>query len=883
MKAAIQLRKALNQKFPKQFEFDVGEGDFVLLTVISEKFQGKNRSERLKPIELLIKEAGLIAGIIELYTPEEAVNEGISIQITKNSLPASWQEAIAMLSSGKTISSKKPKHSIKRVVFYSYKGGVGRTTALIQTAFQLTRAGKRVVLIDMDVEAPALQTLLPPIDNSVEEGLIDYLWERQTCFFDNNHKPTIHLRDSNQGKRAGIVYSINDSQQSRRDLFIVPAGKIGQRYIQRLSVLSTAHLFSTESDPWYQFEQELWEQFQPDIMLIDARTGLNEWGGLSLLRLADEAFIALYPSQQNAEGMCFIRSLLKELGGIQAKLILSPIPEGVIGDSLVKRIKPHLDLHEGEEPILIPYHPNIAGSYQFPVETALPYYAPLSNNLLENSGVEETAAILAESNRLELIESLNFPKRDAASILDTDFETFFQKTADFERCLEDQVWVIRGRKGTGKSTLYTLFTQHKDNAKKRSGNRLDNIDILSGHGESNTFRPTADVFSNIQKKLESNNTDWLSLWRAYAVICIYRSYPLFEKIIKEDKLKPLYSHLTYNFNPDNNESWESKHTDKLLEFAMDSKVNGYCRDAITKLNYHLKENNKKLWILYDDLDQDIKENSPWQQEALGGLMRLVYDINNQNLYQIRFKIFLREDIWSNLVFTNKSHFGDERTFILQWGKEDFFRLAYRLAVGGSEKFKTFTNRILPLADNQLDESNEETLRKALSPLWGLRQQKSKNAYVAQWVYSRLTDSSGNTYPRSLTILLNKAKEEELLAQRQGKNAPSDHLLRWNSLTEGLVAASIERCEAIRNEYPDLSGFFNKISELTSLLKEEELKEFWQQTIANEKSTISYDTFVKLLKDIGILEDKKNNKRYDYAIANLYVYGFGITRKQGQRK
>ena len=99
---------------------------------------------------------------------------------------------IAMLSSGKTASAKKPKHPIKRVVFYSYKGGVGRTTALIQTAFQLARAGKRVVLVDMDVEAPGLQALLPPTDKPVEEGLIDYLWERQTCFFDDHHQPSIH-------------------------------------------------------------------------------------------------------------------------------------------------------------------------------------------------------------------------------------------------------------------------------------------------------------------------------------------------------------------------------------------------------------------------------------------------------------------------------------------------------------------------------------------------------------------------------------------------------------------------------------------------------------------------------------------------------------------
>lgn len=881
MKSAIQLRKALNQKFPKQFELDVGAGDFVLLTIISAQFQGKTRSDRLQQVEPLINEAGLVPGIIELYSQEEATNDGIVIQTTtENTPPSSWQEAIAMLSSGKTATTKKPKHPIKRVVFYSYKGGVGRTTALIQTAFQLTRAGKRVALVDMDVEAPGLQALLPPADTSVEEGLIDYLWERQTCFFDDNHQVKIHLSGSDQGKRTGIVYSVNDPQ-SRRDLFIVPAGKIGQRYIQRLSVLSTAHLFASTTDPWYQFEQELWEQFQPDIMLIDARTGLNEWGGLSLLRLADEAFVALYPSNQNAEGVCFIRDLLKELGGVQARLVLSPIPEGVIGDSLVKRIKPYLDLDEGEEPISIPYHPNIAGSYQFPVETALPYYAPLANNLLEISGVEETAVILAESNRLELIKSLNFPERDAASILDADFDAIFQKTADFERCLDDQVWVIRGRKGTGKSTLYTLFTQHRENAEKRSRGRLDNVKILSGHGNSSTFRPTADIFSDIQKKLSGNNTDWLSLWRAYAVIRIYQSYEPFIEILRKAKLKSLVSRLTYNFDPKNNKQWNSTHTTKLLEFAMDSTLNGYCRDAMTQFNLYLKEHNQKIWLLYDDLDQDIQENSPWQQEALGGLMRLVYDANNQNFYQIRFKIFLREDIWSNLVFTNKSHFGDERTLNLQWGKRDFFRLAYRLAIGGSTQFKTFANRVLPLADNELDESDEETLRQALSPLWGLRQRKSQNAYVAQWVYSSLTDSSGNTYPRSLTILLRKAREVEL-EQKQGKNAPSDHLLRWHSLTDGLDAASIERCDAIRNEYPDLSEFFNNISTLKSLFKEDVLKEIWQKTIANNQPPMPFEAFVKRLKDIGLLESKKYNAKYDYAIAKLYIHGF-VTRIAGQRK
>ncbi|MFI3190217.1 MAG: AAA family ATPase [Methylococcales bacterium] len=876
MKAAIQLRKALNQKFPKQFELDIGEGGFVLLTIISNKFEKKTRKERLEQVEPLINNAGLTLGIIELYTPEEATNEGITIQIKDDTFPLSWQDAVTMLSAGKTSFAKKPKHPIKRVVFYSYKGGVGRTTALIQTAFQLARQGKRVVLVDMDVEAPGLQSLLPPSAKPVEEGLIDYLWERQTCFFDEHHQPQIEL--------TNIIYSVKDSQ-SRRDLFIVPAGKIGQRYIQRLSILSTTHLFSEISDPWYQFENELWNQYQPDIMLIDARTGLNEWGGLSLLRLAEEAFVLLYPSQQNAEGVRFIRDLLKELSGVQAKLVLSSIPEGTIGRSLVEKIEPYLNLEitksEGEEikeeVIKIPYLPDIAASYQFPVENALTWYTPLVNVLLEVSGIEKTKEVLAESDRLELIKSLNFPERNAASILDTDFDAIFQKTADFDRCLEDQNWVIRGRKGTGKSTLYTLFTQHRENAEKRSRGRLDNVTIISGHGVSNSFKPNADVFSDIQKKITADDTDWLSLWRAYAVIRLYQSCPEFSDIIKKAKLTGLHSRLQYNFNTTEHTVWESKHTAKLLEFVTDTKLNGLCRDAITHLNRSLETKNQKIWLLYDDLDQDIKEDTFWQKEALGGLMRLIYDTNNNSLYQIRFKVFLREDIWSNLVFTNKSHFGEQRTLLLKWDEEDFFRLAYRLAIAGSDKFKTLANRITPLPDNQLDECNKESLRQLLSPLWGLRRQKSKNAYVSTWVYSRLTDSSENTYPRSLTILLSKAKEAEL-KQSQGQ-IPSDHLLRWNSLTEGLKAASEERCEAIKNEYPELSEFFNNIGELNSLFIDQQLKEFWQKSMQAQFNT--FDIFLKRLKDIGILQQYKKSKKYDYAIANIYIDGFNI-RTMGQK-
>ncbi|MFM6082613.1 MAG: AAA family ATPase, partial [Dolichospermum sp.] len=45
------------------------------------------------------------------------------------------------------------------VTFFSFKGGVGRTTALVATALTLARNGHRVAIVDLDLEAPGLSTI----------------------------------------------------------------------------------------------------------------------------------------------------------------------------------------------------------------------------------------------------------------------------------------------------------------------------------------------------------------------------------------------------------------------------------------------------------------------------------------------------------------------------------------------------------------------------------------------------------------------------------------------------------------------------------------------------------------------------------------------------
>src|ERR1700740_3747544 len=48
------------------------------------------------------------------------------------------------------------------VTFYSYKGGVGRTMALANVAWILASNGKRVLIVDWDLESPGLHRFFHP-------------------------------------------------------------------------------------------------------------------------------------------------------------------------------------------------------------------------------------------------------------------------------------------------------------------------------------------------------------------------------------------------------------------------------------------------------------------------------------------------------------------------------------------------------------------------------------------------------------------------------------------------------------------------------------------------------------------------------------------------
>ncbi|MBD1212950.1 MAG: AAA family ATPase [Dolichospermum circinale Clear-D4] len=872
------------QKSQEWVDVNISTSGLLNLTIVSDRFIGLSISQRQEQIYNLLKSQvpHLSPGFLSLYTPEEAKSLNLSPpEVSDVNTIKTWQDlAIQAANPQNQLTFPQRELSLPRTVtFYSFKGGVGRTTALTHVAWILAMRGRKVVAVDLDLEAPGLSTAFN-LQPQPKYGIVDYFYERS--YLPEGIKASISITE---------IFGEVRIPNAQGRLFVVPAGCLSLDYIAKVDDLHANTIIDGDQNLWSVFKCEIDEQLKPDVILIDSRTGINQWGALSLIQAADDAVIFLFPNEQNKQGIKLLLQSLQNLNKSSINFVFSPVPDvskldkvKEIYQSLLDEIKISTD-EESEiddndqleipEPLVIPYLQPIALADNYPVRALLDYYNKIVNLIDEETDeIERTNILTNPETRWKIIKSLQFPEVNAAEVDQKQkFELLFQRTNDFEKFLDHATCLIRGRKGTGKTALYWFFLKYKSDAQKLARGRLDNTVFLSAHGRYQESRPTRDEFQIIHQHLQNNSGTWEAFWRAYLLLrCYQEKLFIFPKGKKSEKFTTIKSIFT-NLHP---EIWQSENTSALLELSTNSELRLIVKDAINIIIHEeAKNKSQKIWFLYDDLDEDFPEAGEVRQSALSGLFQLVQSCDANRLTEIRFKIFLREDIWNRLIFDNKSHFTG-RDIILQWTRVDFLRLALRQSIQ-SPDFKNLVDRFSPIAVESIDQSSEDAIDKALELLWGSRRRTGNKAkYVSRWVYERLTDSSGTTFPRSLSILLTGAKEQEL--SYQGKSSiqtPTDRLLRSKSLEIGLKKASEKRCDEIKEEYRHLIKFFDSLKQKSALLPKEELHSIWQESAQNIEDFEDFEDFTSFLTEIGIIEWRERDKRYKFA--DIYVYGFKMDR------
>ncbi|MGA2659724.1 MAG: tetratricopeptide repeat protein [Verrucomicrobiota bacterium] len=265
------------------------------------------------------------------------------------------------------------------ITFYSFKGGVGRSMALVNTAGILAgRRGFRVLVLDLDLEAPGLSYLDPELPDAspaeaqrqlpLQPGFVDLLSDAKER---GQEADLFTLPAAEIEARYTQKIKIPDSLRQFPDgsLRIMPAGLFDSNYAQRLDTLNLSALYREGlGEPLIRaFKKRLAEAGLYNYVLVDSRTGMSEGAGICTRDLADHLMILSGLNRQNVEGTCeFLRELRAATEGKKKfQIILSPMPNGE--DKLVddRRAVAEKAFRQAwgarvDLSLEIPYHPQFA-------------------------------------------------------------------------------------------------------------------------------------------------------------------------------------------------------------------------------------------------------------------------------------------------------------------------------------------------------------------------------------------------------------------------------------------------------------------------------------------------------------------------------------------
>ena len=173
------------------------------------------------------------------------------------------------------------------VTFYSYKGGVGRTFALANTAAVLARWGYRVLCVDWDLDAPGLVHYLRPwLAAPPARGVVDLVTE---------HAAGTHPDPADYAIPVGLP-----GADDRLDL--IPAGADEDGYVSRAQGIDWTRLYAEHGlGGFLERCREKWMQ-DYDLVLIDSRTGITDIGGICTAHLPDVLVMLFTANDQSLRG-----------------------------------------------------------------------------------------------------------------------------------------------------------------------------------------------------------------------------------------------------------------------------------------------------------------------------------------------------------------------------------------------------------------------------------------------------------------------------------------------------------------------------------------------------------------------------------------------------
>lgn len=781
-----------------------------------------------------------------------------------------------------TMSGNKKQNKSNVLTFFSYKGGVGRTTSLALTAAYLSRKGKKVFVIDCDFEAPGLINFFNTAQtDNCKNGLIEYLNDREFI-------SECNIED--------YVYDIEKSYSGSGTINLMPAGNIMESNDNLISYLEGLAKIDLQGEGLVKVLSSLIDDintnYSPDVILIDSRTGFNNTFG-ALAQLSNSVVVLAGDDTQNQPGIDYVTKMLNEMN-INACFILS-----IISTNFSKRYNNFVSQIQGlssfdaeifyfdrqntlefigtqleDKNDIDDFISGENGSTQYqkffkyinevttpitePKDEADPYLLPVTdigNELNPNlpAAVGQTIQNVSpdEENcsiQDKILNDINgkLPNLYAENI--SYSADYIQNYFYFRPCMEDllipEKCILLGDKGTGKTAFYKALQ----------------IDSFFRVLISKAQKTHIDYHVLNITNFENDNFEFLAL----------------DEFIKDElSIKRFWMFFIWNaicsrsdYGGQNNDLLINLGSlaaqDKIKALLNDPDAYTRIEEELNEINARLKREDRRLIVTFDQLDNIVKPFL-WN-DVIAPLVKIVMRFPYEFIHP---KLFLRRDLYERLGnLTNKSSFS-ARAIDLEWSQNEIFSYFLKIVfIYSKENFFTFLEHSLsnPELLTQIrrklktkdHEHNQLPLDKYLiqpviNAFFGAPKPKrngtSSTAYEDLYRNIQSADKTVNLRP-FIDLITNAIKEQE--EQDSEKKYRKESILGLAYCTSKQV-----RKNAVVNYLEDL---WNE--------KGNEFVKIFCMDLANNKVNGTYkrnmlneDTFDKLLEDV------KGNNCQDEIIKN----------------
>ena len=221
------------------------------------------------------------------------------------------------------------------VSIHSFRGGTGKSNVTANVSSQFAQMGRRVGVIDTDIQSPGIHVLFGMDEEQIDKALNDYLWGR--CAIEETaYDVGAKLGDGEVVVMSGGIYLIPSS---------IRAGEIAR-------VLREGYDVGMLNDGF----RALIDKLELDYLFIDTHPGLNEETLLSVA-ISDVLIIILRPDQQDFQGTAVTVDVSRKLEVPNLYLVINKALTSYDFGELRRRIE---DTYDAPVAAILPLSEDVA-------------------------------------------------------------------------------------------------------------------------------------------------------------------------------------------------------------------------------------------------------------------------------------------------------------------------------------------------------------------------------------------------------------------------------------------------------------------------------------------------------------------------------------------